>query len=206
MPSSSSFTLASNGGLLRVLVTKCSISQGYDHASGAPIPQLIEFDAIWDTGATASVITQRVVDACGLQPIGMTQVQGVHGASTVETYLVNIHLPNKVGVQHVQVTKGNLGDGASVLIGMDIITLGDFCITNKDGKTIFSFRVPSQNHVDYVKEHGVFQGSCRVDRFHYAASGSCNAGRSGLSMTAPIGSQFRVFPDHRSGRFAFAAS
>ena len=153
MPSSSSFTLASNGGLLRVLVTKCSISQGYDHASGAPIPQLIEFDAIWDTGATASVITQRVVDACGLQPIGMTQVQGVHGASTVETYLVNIHLPNKVGVQHVQVTKGNLGDGASVLIGMDIITLGDFCVTNKGGKTIFSFRVPSQSHVDYVKEH-----------------------------------------------------
>lgn len=70
-----------------MLVTKCSISQGYDHASGAPIPQLIEFDAIWDTGATASVITQRVVDACGLQPIGMMQVQGVHGASTVGNLL-----------------------------------------------------------------------------------------------------------------------
>jgi len=53
---------------------------------------------------------------------------------------------------------------------------------------------------------GVFQGSCRVNRFHYAASEASNAGRSGFSMTAPIGSQFRVFPDHRSGRFAFAAA
>ena len=54
--------------------------------------------------------------------------------------------------------------------------------------------------------NGVFQGSCRVNRFHYAAAETSNAGRSGFSMTAPTGSQFRVFPDHRSGRFAFAAS
>lgn len=57
-----------------------------------------------------------------------------------------------------------------------------------------------------VRDPGVFQGSCRVNRFHYAASETGNAGRSGFSMTAPIGSQFRVFPDHRSGRFAFAAA
>ena len=57
-----------------------------------------------------------------------------------------------------------------------------------------------------VAVFGVFQGSCRIIRFHYAASETGNAGRSGFSITAPTGSQFRVFPDHRSGRFAFAAS
>lgn len=170
MPNSSSFTLAAHGGLLRVLQTKCHISQGFNPLNGAspPPPPLVEFDAIWDTGATASAITQYVVDQCGLQPTGMTQVQGVHGKNTVETYLVNIFLPNKVAIQHVQVTKGDLGGGAHALIGMDIITLGDFCITNKDGQTIFSFRVPSQYQVDYVKEHNA---QAMREKFSHGGSG-----------------------------------
>jgi hypothetical protein len=40
---------------------------------------------------------------------------------------------------------------------------------------------------------GVFQGSCRVNRFHHAAFWYSISGRSGLSVTAPIGDQFRVF-------------
>ena len=46
---------------------------------------------------------------------------------------------------------------------------------------------------------GVFQGSCRVDRVFYAASSSAGCSRSGLSMTAPMGSQLRVSPDQRLG-------
>lgn len=34
-----------------------------------------------------------------------------------------------------------------MLIGMDIILLGDFCLTNKDGKSVFSFRIPSKEHI-----------------------------------------------------------
>jgi hypothetical protein len=36
---------------------------------------------------------------------------------------------------------------------MDIITMGDFVITNKSGLTIFSFCVPSLRQTDYVEEH-----------------------------------------------------
>ena len=36
---------------------------------------------------------------------------------------------------------------------MDIITSGDFSITNKNGITVFSFRYPSITEVDYVQEH-----------------------------------------------------
>jgi hypothetical protein len=35
--------------------------------------------------------------------------------------------------------------GTDVLIGMDIISMGDFAITNARGKTIFSFVIPSLN-------------------------------------------------------------
>jgi len=67
-------------------------------------------------------------------------------------YLVNIMLPNKVGIANLRVTRGNIGGDADVLIGMDIIGIGDFAITNKDGKTVFSFRAPSCDTIDFLTE------------------------------------------------------
>jgi hypothetical protein len=154
MQQSHSFTVTAQGGLLRVLKTRCGVWQGFDPANGGVPPVPVEFEAIWDTGATASVITQRVVDACGLQPIGMVEVHGVHGTRPAEVYLVNIGLPNRVAFQDIRVTKGDLGAGdCDLLIGMDIISCGDFSVTNKDGVTIFSFRVPSLASTDFVLEH-----------------------------------------------------
>jgi len=111
-----------------------------------------EFDAIWDTGATNCVITQVVIDACGLIPTGQALASGVHGEAEVrDTYLVNIILPNSVGVQSVVVTKGDM-EFVDILIGMDVITTGDFAITNLNGLTKFSFRFPSETHIDFAEE------------------------------------------------------
>jgi hypothetical protein len=44
-----------------------------------------------------------------------------------------------------------LSGGNNALIGMDVITLGDFSITNHKGNTCMSFRVPSGHEIDYVK-------------------------------------------------------
>ena len=60
-------------------------------------------------------------------------------------------LPNNVGIAYVEVTEGDLM-GEDVLIGMDIITRGDFAITNVGGKTTFSFRIPSVETIDYCKQ------------------------------------------------------
>jgi len=35
---------------------------------------------------------------------------------------------------------------------MDVITKGDFVITNFNGNTVFSFRVPSCECIDYVEQ------------------------------------------------------
>lgn len=113
---------------------------------------MVPFDAIWDTGATNSVITQAVVDACGLVATGMAKVDHVDGSSQAETYLVNIGLPNNVVFFGVRVTKGKFTGGANILIGMNIINKGDFAVTNLKGITKFSFRVPSIGHIDFVKE------------------------------------------------------
>lgn len=169
MPNSESLTVTAQGGVLRVINTACSVSPAFNPAlnQGTAHPPFCDFTAIWDTGATASVITQKVVDACNLKPTGMTQAQTAGELRTVETYLINIRLPHGVGFQEVPVTKMDLGSSADVLIGMDIITIGDFSITNKDGITVFSFRTPSQLHVDYVKEHNA---ALIRERLHHGGS------------------------------------
>ena len=154
-----SFTVRSTGGVLRVLQTQCAISEAFDPAAitADKYPPSKPFTAIWDTGATNTAITQNVVDACGLKPLSMTMVGGVHGAQLAEVYLVNVMLPNSVGVKQVRVTKGTLAVGTDVLIGMDIITLGDFAITNQCGTTVFSFCYPSQRCYDFVQEWNQMQ-------------------------------------------------
>ena len=63
-----------------------------------------------------------------------------HAAGTSEgvpVYKINVYLPNGVGVQMVNVTLGELPPKMDMLIGMDIITTGDFAITNKGGNYFF---------------------------------------------------------------------
>lgn len=144
------FTL-SHKGLSHVLITDISISQAFKPIPGKTLPTKT-YKGIWDTGATNSVISQRIVNECGLKPTGIVKVYHVGGESPSETYLVNILLPHKVGIPHIKVTKGNMGATADVLIGMDIITMGDFAITNTNGNTVFTFRMPSVECIDFTKQ------------------------------------------------------
>jgi len=117
-----------------------------------------KYVAIWDTGATHSAITKKVADDLGLKATGIVEVRYGDGKSSTNTYLVNISLPNKVMVPHVRVTEvklipdDNISDDKQLqlLIGMDIIGLGDFAVTNVNGKTVFSFRIPSVEEIDFI--------------------------------------------------------
>ncbi len=109
--------------------------------------------AIWDTGATGSVITKELVNKLGLKPISKQAVRGVTGEKESNVYMVHIMLPNNMLLTFVRVIECEdiLGE-SSLLIGMDIISLGDFSVTNVEGKTVMSYRYPSIKVVDYVEE------------------------------------------------------
>lgn len=143
-----SFT-AKASGIARVLMSDCGICAAHDPLSGKPHPKVEKFNAIWDTGATGTVITKKVVDALGLKPVSKTKVRHANGESIVNVYYINLFLPNQVAFKFIPVTEGILGDDADVLIGMDVITKGDFAVTNYNGKTTFSFRVPSLAEIDF---------------------------------------------------------
>jgi predicted aspartyl protease len=145
------FTLKSDNGPLRVLKTHCGVCKAFNPLQGGQHPEVSQFVGLWDTGASGTVISKDVVDKLDLKPIGKSKVFHANGESIVNVYAINLFLPNQVGFQFVKVTEGVLS-GFDLLIGMDIITTGDFSITNVGGKTTFSFRVPSVKEVDFVSE------------------------------------------------------
>ncbi len=146
------FTLASNGGRLRVLVTELKICEPGAIQPGEDANSLTLYKGIWDTGATNSVITQKIVDDLKLKPTGVTKINSVEGEGTSPVYLVDFLLPMGVIIPGLRVTLGKLAEGNDALIGMDVITLGDFSITNKNNNTKMSFRIPSMHEVDYVQD------------------------------------------------------
>ena len=156
------------------------MSEAFDPAGEHP--EMLEFNAIWDTGATGCVVTQSVVDACGLVSTGRAMVTGVHGESEDDTYLVNIFLPNEVGMSGVPAIIGDFGKDADVLIGMNIINRGDFAVTNLDGKTKFSFRFPSEFHIDFVEEA---RRNTLVPQFQHGGSASARKKRPKPARSKP---------------------
>jgi len=110
-------------------------------------------DAIWDTGATVTCISMKVVSQLKLKPLGKQRVYTPAGEKIVNIYRVNVVLPNNVKAQSMVVCDSDI-DGLKVgaLIGMDIMNHGDFAVSNYNGITTFTFRTPSQRKTDYVTE------------------------------------------------------
>jgi len=145
-----SFTTTFNG-ISKVLYNEVNVTKAYNPKNPPKDVDYKKYLAIWDTGATNTVITEKVVKECGLKPTGITRVCTVGGEQSTNTYMVNILLVNKVEVYQIKVTEGKISGDADVLIGMDIIGSGDFAVTNKNDKTVFSFRIPSLECIDFVK-------------------------------------------------------
>jgi predicted aspartyl protease len=152
-PSTVAFTTAYQG-VSRVLINEVYISTAIKSSSKQirRPPDSRQYKALWDTGATGSVITRKVVDECGLKPIGIANVHHAKGIATSPVYLVSIFLPNGVCFPSLRVTEGELAGNVEVLIGMDIIGRGDFAISNRNGKTVFTFRMPSLERTDFVEQ------------------------------------------------------
>ncbi|MCR5246488.1 MAG: retroviral-like aspartic protease family protein [Paludibacteraceae bacterium] len=136
-------------GLAEAIVTNAIVMSDNNIGSDKTFPPYFYTDtAAWDTGAQFTVISQRVVDWLHLIPYQDAGIMGIGGLQIVKSYKVTIGLPNGKLVHDVEVYCGDLED-YDILIGMDIITLTDFCITNKDSKTRFFFRTPSEGNIEF---------------------------------------------------------
>jgi hypothetical protein len=115
-------------------------------------------EALWDTGASCTVINERLAANIGLIPIAKTAVKtpstppGEEHLSNV--YYINITLPNGATITNLRVCEGS-SEQWDVLVGMDIINLGDFAVSNFSGKTFFTFRIPSFADADFVRDKAI---------------------------------------------------
>ena len=105
-------------------------------------PKFTQCKSLWDTGAAFSVISRRLVDALGADPIDQGFAYTVQGTYRPNVYMVDVMLPNQILVRGLRVSDG-VFDDADILIGMDIIKMGDLMVSNH-GKTRFTFRIPSE--------------------------------------------------------------
>jgi len=113
-----------------------------------------QYNAIWDTGAALTGISPRIVKDYNLKPSGMIKTIGIEGNLTdKDTYLLNVILFNNLEIHGLTVAQiSYVGDGSDVLIGMNLITLGDFAVTNQKNRTVFSFRSPSDTTISFPGE------------------------------------------------------
>jgi hypothetical protein len=148
-PIPASFT-AKAAGILRDI----TIAIGVAPTPAVPIASNLQHfhstTALWDTGATNSCITADLAASIGAVPIGKTIVHGAHGPGQMNVYMIDFMLPNQVRITDIRATEVvSTAGGFGVIVGMDIITLGDFCITNVDGKTVVTYRIPSLKVIDF---------------------------------------------------------
>lgn len=103
--------------------------------------------SLWDTGASVSLISARVAKVLGLTSIGKSGISGYNeGVDVKDTYHVHIGLPTGDIVTDIMAMEFE-SDEYDVVIGMDVICKGDFAVTNKNDKTTFSFRIPSEEEI-----------------------------------------------------------
>ena len=146
-----SFTLKANT-LHNRLVSSCWVYKSWTPEEATPPPRRRQYNALWDTGATNSMVSKQVVEDLGLDAEGFTNIYHVGGESVnTPQYFVNLVLFPEVHFPSLTVAEGLLL-GADVLIGMDIINRGDFAVSNRNGATSFSFRIPSVADFDFAAE------------------------------------------------------
>ena len=108
--------------------------------------------AIIDTGAAMSGITKKAVKALHLKRTGKHRVNTAKGKANVNYFVADIVLCNSVSFQNMFFDLfRSWKSGPDFLIGMDILSQGNFAITNYNNISLISFESPSRGNIDFSR-------------------------------------------------------
>lgn len=102
--------------------------------------------ALWDTGVAQSCISYEIVKM--IEPKRISKAKSVTSTSSTieEIFSISISLSDEITFRDVAVKATNFKEkNADMLIGMDIISRGDFEVRNLNGITQFAFSIPPKN-------------------------------------------------------------
>ena len=114
--------------------------------------EVVDVYALIDTGATATCISKTLAKKLKLKVIGQSMMNTAGGLKKANRYIIDLKLPNEISFENVRAVEFIGNTNFDILIGMDILMLGDLAITNAEKRTMTSFRVPpAPVHIDFVK-------------------------------------------------------
>jgi len=148
MPNYHSFTVK-YGKIIENLLTPINILPvGNTSVTITPV----RATGLWDTGATKTCIKPWICDKLNLRLLTpKTRLFGIGGELKPRITFINIRLMNNVEINNCSVYVADMPGFTDVLIGMDIISKGNFSICNTNNKTLFSFIIPPYpKYVDYA--------------------------------------------------------
>lgn len=96
--------------------------------------------AVWDTGSTTTILSHQLIRNLKAEPFRKGGMTGIGGEVETDTYLVHVAPPTDDVITNIEVMAHDFEDFEAI-IGMDVITYGDFQISNKGGKSRFSFKL-----------------------------------------------------------------
>ena len=111
------------------------------------------FPGLIDTGATNTFVSLELATELGLVSVAIIDSGTANGKAKANVYVADLSLcDGRVVFQKHKVLSANLTEqpGVEMLIGMDILSCGDFALTHKDGNSKASFRVPSCESYDFI--------------------------------------------------------
>ena len=108
--------------------------------------------AVWDTGATMTTVSERLVEKYKLSRIGTGKDTNTANGiiQSPPLYKISLRLiEGDIYIEDLIVTSAPLQEYVDIAIGMDVIAQGDFSLTRKNNQIIFSFCYPSEDSIDY---------------------------------------------------------
>jgi hypothetical protein len=141
-------------GLLNRIISPVTIQQAEAFCKPRDISlKQIEVRAMWDTGSTGCCISQKLAEYLELISIASLDLTSVHDSKPSSIYLLDMIFPDKIKANNVLAAEIIPSGEFDIIIGMNIISLGDFAITNDHGKTTMSFRLPAANvPIDFSRD------------------------------------------------------
>ncbi|MDR2794092.1 MAG: hypothetical protein LBB61_10605 [Treponema sp.] len=118
----------------------------YLYGVSALTPKITVTNAPWDTGAAISAITPRIQQELELVQISTKHIHGVTGTQKVPVVLLTLKLSNDLLKQNIEVAVCSFSNDVGMIIGMSIITLGDFALLHGNNHTEFSFTIPPRQN------------------------------------------------------------
>jgi hypothetical protein len=106
---------------------------------------MVEVQTFWDTGSTLTCMKPRLRDRLRLlmaRSDSPKYIAGIGGVVKADFTIVSILLASNFEIEYCPVHVLDFPSSADLLIGMDIIEMGDFAVCNMNNETSFSFIVP----------------------------------------------------------------